>query len=65
MTKCKYCKEPIAFLRNKKGFRTPVEWESLNKMEKEDITNNLVRLYKKDIHVYHACQLHNYKGQKQ
>lgn len=65
MIKCKYCNTEIAFLKNKKGYKVPVDWSSLNFSERDDIVCGLTRLYKKEKHTYHICEpLLNYKGQK-
>ncbi len=64
MIKCKYCNTEIAFLKNKKGYKVPVQWSSLNRQEKDDIINGMTRLLDLEVHVVHSCMLKNYKGQK-
>ncbi|MDZ7763235.1 MAG: hypothetical protein U5K00_02250 [Melioribacteraceae bacterium] len=53
MAVCKSCKKEIYFLKTKNGKYIPVNAESLTVREKEDLKNNMKRIYKPGFHVSH------------
>lgn len=52
-TECKSCGKLMAFLRTGRGNLIPVDWESLNRIEKDDIINGNTRLFDHKRHTSH------------
>jgi len=53
LTRCKACGKEITFLRTRNGKLMPVDWESLNGKEKDDLVNDNVRLFDLTKHKSH------------
>lgn len=53
MAQCKSCGKEIYFLKTNNGKYIPVNAESLTIREKEDLKNNMKRIYKPGSHISH------------